>query len=741
MNASVSRISVRLGIAHWIPLILLCLALAGCTAARSTSSPETMPDPSGAVHEAPKASSEGKGDAQPEKATSSSSMDITSRDGRTSLLIFLPADTEVEPEYTSQRLKLAFEPAVPPFEAVSIKAHPLIKELRTENHPASERVKRLELRLDREAQFLISRQSSREVKVSLIPKPAQEKTEPSKERTASSTTRLQSVDFTQDSDGKLHILLKADNQPKYALDPSESDKLRVAFPNLIIPSSLRKIYRLHKFNTPLTSALLQDAQGSGQLVVSMKHRVPVNISRQPKALKLSFTPGGRMASASRASKAPSADAPQPEAKREAASPSAATANATAGQSEIASRTLFPGMQDDYSGRKISIDLQDAEVEHVLRLISEVGGFNLVLDQEVSGRISLKLDQVPWDQALDLVLLQRDLGMVKQGKIVRIAPIGKLQNEQERIIEARKAALEAEQSKQDLAPLQTEYIQINYSTAAQIEPQISKFLSDRGQISHDARTNQLIVSDTRQHIAKVRSVIQKLDRPERQVLIEARLVYATDSFQRSMGLQWSGEYSHGGDKYEGGSDFAVNLPIQGTSTFGLGGFIQKIAGTDLFTLDAQLDIGESQGQVKTISSPRVVTLNNQRAEMVQGTLIATKAESESGGTTTEYTEATLKLSVQPQITPDDKLILELDISDDSPAPGGGEDIETRSTRTKLIVQDGETIVIGGVQQVTETTDQSRVPGISNVPFFGWLFKNRSRSQEKRELLIFIRPKIL
>ncbi len=752
MNASVSRISGRLSPAPWITLILLSLALAGCTAARSTSSSQVEPEASTAKQETLSESPSGSA----ANATERSYLDISSQNGRTSLLIYLPADTEVDPQYSSARLQLDFNPAVPPFEPVSTAAHPLIKKLTPKVGSDSDNVESLELNLARDTQFLLSRQSSREVKVALIPKPSSEKPEEEKGKTFPAQ-ELKSVDFTQDSSGKLHILLQADEQPEYELVPSQDETLRVSFPNLAVPSSLRKIYRLHKFKTPLQSALLKQEEKGGQLIVSMEQRVPVNIARQKNSLKLSFTPESRSKPAATSSKPSSAKASKPEKAGGNASSASKSITGPGGKEELSSRTLFPGMQEDYSGRKISIDLQDAEVEHVLRLVSEVGGFNLVLDQEVSGRISLKLDKVPWDQALDLVLLQKDLGMVKQGKIVRIAPIGKLQNEQQRIIEARKAALEAEQSKQDLAPLATEYIQINYSTAAQLEPQVSKFLSDRGQISHDARTNQLIVSDTQKQIDKVKSVVRKLDRPERQVLIEARLVYATDSFQRSMGLKWGGGYRHTDEDSDRGifgtmsgsqspnavdpSGFAVNLPVDGASTLGLGGFISKITGTDLFTLDAQLDIGESQGQVKTISSPRVVTLNNQRAEMVQGTMIATKAESESGGTTTEYTEATLKLSVQPQITPDDKLILDLDISDDSPAPGGGEDIETRSTRTKLIVQDGETIVIGGVQQVTETTDQSRVPGMSNIPLFGWLFKNRSRTQEKRELLIFIRPKII
>ncbi|MFW5722531.1 MAG: hypothetical protein ACOCWT_04460, partial [Desulfohalobiaceae bacterium] len=183
-----------------------------------------------------------------------------------------------------------------------------------------------------------------------------------------------------------------------------------------------------------------------------------------------------------------------------------------------------------------------------------------------------------------------------------------------------------------------------------------------------------------------------------------------------------------------------LPNQGPTTLGLGGFISKLTGRDLFTLDAQLQLGEEKNLTRIISSPRIVTLNNQRAEIQQGTLVASQAESESGGTTTEYTEAVLKLSVLPQITPDNKLILELEISDDSPAPTG-DDISTRTARTRLIVNNEETIVLGGVHKSTERDNQSKVPGLGNVPLFGWAFKNKFDSRNQEELLVFIRPKIL
>lgn len=409
-------------------------------------------------------------------------------------------------------------------------------------------------------------------------------------------------------------------------------------------------------------------------------------------------------------------------------------------------TLFPGMKKNYTGENISIDLQNAEVEHVLRLISEISGYNLILDDEITGKISLKLVDIPWDQALDLVLLQRGLGMVLKGNIMRIASINKLSAEREQLQKAREAALQAKESMEQLAPLKSEYIQINYNTAADFEGKVKSFLTPRGKASSDQRTNMLIVTDTEETLRRINSFIKKLDRAERQVMIEARLVYATDKFQQDLGVSWGVDYRHAdsGDQWD--REFDVGVDRQGLNTlttYTLGGHVGKLFGKDLFNLDARLKLGEEKNLVKTISSPRILTLNNNRAEIMQGTKLATQAESESGGTTTEYEEAVLKISVLPQITPDNKLILDIEIEDDSPLSfvGGERDIDTKSAKTKMMVDDRETIVIGGVLKTTEEKGKSQIPGLGDIPGFGWLFKNKYDKIEKTELLVFIQPRII
>lgn len=431
---------------------------------------------------------------------------------------------------------------------------------------------------------------------------------------------------------------------------------------------------------------------------------------------------------------------------------------TQGLDILDDQTLFPGMKEEYVGDPITIDLQNAEVEHVLRLIGEVAGYNLILDPEVGGRISMKLEGVPWDQVLDLVLVQKNLGMVVRGNILRISTIQRLETEREQLRRAREASMQAQETIQRLEPLQTAYIQINYATAAEMDPRTRPFLSERGRISVDPRTNTLIITDTPLHIRQIQGMIDRLDRPERQVLIEARVVYATDDFQRGIGIRWGGgiegittEYWRGlygaantpTINNQGGvsqTGYLVNAPNPIASTFGIGGFISKLIGPDMFTLDAQLQLGELKNLAKTVSAPRVVTLNNQRAEIEQGTRLAIQVPDERG-TRTDYVDAVLKLSVLPQITPDNKLILDLEIRDDNQAPGGGQDVETKTTKTRLMVDDGQTLVLGGVLKAMEERLENRVPGLADIPALGWLFKNRHTRARNQELLIFIRPSIL
>jgi type IV pilus assembly protein PilQ len=695
---------------------------------------------------------------QDAKSQSKSLMFQEQPQGTCLLLIPAPRAVQIQAEYEHPHLRLDFSSGITKPELPQIPQSCPVQGMKFSPEDSA-KIQVLQLELKERIQFLLSRSDPEQIRLSLIPRLEQEtaqrtaKAQKAKNKPPEPSLELQDLDFSLDQERQLRISLQASGPIQYQPLPQKDQKVRLFLPQLKLPQHLDKFYNLDKFQAAAQSLWLKEADAGSELRIHLKQRVPFNVDRQGNQLLLTFQD---VISPNQTQEGQQASVQGPEEAQERSQSTgltpeplpAAEAKTKLQEAGLDSPRITPGLQGDYQGKPISIDLQDAEVEHVLRLIAEVGNFNLILDEEVQGRISLKLSKVPWDQALDLVLMQKDLAKVHKDNIMRITTAEKLEKEQQRIIQARKSALEARKSQQDIAPLQTEYIQINYAKAAQLEPQVSNFLSDRGKVSVDSRTNQLIVSDTAKKLEQIQGVIQKLDRPERQVLIEARLVYATDTFRRSMGIRWGWTYSaraREGDLEYGvqpdSDGYMVNLPNTGGETFGLGAFVEKISGQDMFALDARLSLGEEEGLAQTISSPRVVTLTNQSAQIEQGTRIQVNRLDEAGNTITEYVDAMLKLQVTPQITPDNKIVLDLEIQDETPAPGESDDIETKSTQTKLMVDNGQTIVLGGVQQITDETVRSRVPGLASLPLLGNMFRNRRQEQRKNELLIFIQPRIL
>jgi type IV pilus assembly protein PilQ len=642
--------------------------------------------------------------------------------GKTIIDIPLDADTQVYADHDSDKnIKVMFTPSVTDFE-LPVNVTTLVGDLQKEMD--GPKVAALAVSLNEKSKFLLSKQADGRGRLMLV---ADEVAAPQ-----APSNYISALNFKPKKDSLQVITYSS---LPFEVTPGQDGDFKLTFRKVQFQDSLLKKYDVSKLGSSIENVTaFNDKSGNAYLLFAGAQNPALSVLRKGDETHILIS--GKAASAAAGSSASAPTPPTLEAAAEEAS-------------EIQElNTLFPGMKERYTGEKISIDLQDADVEHVLRLISEISGFNLILDDDISGKISLKLVDIPWDQALDLVLLQRGLGMVIKGNIMRIASVPKLEAERVQLQKAREAAIQAQVSMQNLAPLKTEYMQINYNTAAEFEGKVKAMLTGRGAVSSDPRTNILIVTDTEDTLKRIDSFIKKLDRAERQVMIEARLVYATDEFQRSLGIQWgqNTEYTRGEDGADGkqwggrlglvGGWQAVN-PVRGLT---IGGKIGKFFGEDLFSLDAALQLGETKDLVKTISSPRILTLNNNRAEIQQGTKLATATESESGGTTTEYEEAVLKISVLPQITPDNKLILDLEISDDSPK-ADGRDIDTKQTKTKMMVSDRETIVIGGVQKSTETSGVNQIPGLGDVPGLGWLFKNTKDIKTKAELLIFIQPRIL
>lgn len=396
----------------------------------------------------------------------------------------------------------------------------------------------------------------------------------------------------------------------------------------------------------------------------------------------------------------------------------------------------------YQGKPISLDLQDADLTNVLRLLADVSGVNIVVEPDVSGKVTLKVENIPWDQVLDMVLTMNRLGREEVGGVIRIAKEDKLRQEMKEREERMKIEQQLLRAKKDLGELDTAYLQINYADPGEIAAKISEIKSADGKISVDQRTGMILFTDYPARIAAAKSIIGRLDKPTEQVLIEARIVQLNTTESRDLGVQWGFNLTKTTD-HQVNTNYAVDHPVAATSTASLS--VGKLVGTTLWNLDLRLLAAEQAGRGKIISAPRVLTMNHVKATISQGTQIPYQAQSEDG-ISTEFKDATLELQVTPHVTPDGRVRMQIQAKKEAPnytqvIPGQPPAIDSRKVDTELLVDDGATVVIGGIIEENESDSESRTPGIHKVPVLGHLFKSQSTRSEKNELLIFINPQIV
>ena len=415
----------------------------------------------------------------------------------------------------------------------------------------------------------------------------------------------------------------------------------------------------------------------------------------------------------------------------------------------------------YSGEKISLNFQDADIRNIFRILHEVSGKNFVIGGDVQGRITLKLVNVPWDQVLDLILKMNKLGTVVEGSVIRIATLETLREEKKALQEA----LRAEQQAEEQEPLMTDYIPINYSDASEIKEHIDEIKTTRGKVTYDERTNTIIIKDIQPVVDRAKELADRLDLVTPQVVIEARIVEASTNFSRDIGIQWGGTYGiQPGDEaygvgpqrgYDslggtygltggiGDENWVVNLPPKGP-TSGVGFNFARLGGLTPLTLKANLQAMEEQGKGKIISSPRILTLDNKEAYIEQGVDIPYQVL-EEGSYSLKWAKAVLKLTVTPHITMDRRVAMSIKAQKDSPnrqiIVQGAPAIDKKEAGTELLVNDGDTIVIGGIITREKTLGKGGVPMLSNMPVLGWLFRTESKSEEERELLIFVTATIV
>jgi type IV pilus assembly protein PilQ len=432
----------------------------------------------------------------------------------------------------------------------------------------------------------------------------------------------------------------------------------------------------------------------------------------------------------------------------------------------------------YTGERLTLNFQDIDVRPVLQLLADTSGQNIVVSDSVKGRVTLRLQNVPWDQALDIVLKTKGLDMRRKGNVILVAPLSELAANE-------KAELEAQKDTQDLAPLRTEFLTVNYAKASEIARLVKSagggsLMSERGNVAVDERTNTLLVQDTAENLTAIRAMVATLDIPVRQVLIESRIVIVADDFSRELGVRTgftrvsddikdlmavSGS-AQATDSIMGSAldnlastgqpfpvevpfgpafeRYNVNMPVANPA----GRIALSILDFDDFLIDLELSAAQNEGRGEIKSTPRVITANQREAIIEQGVEIPYQESASSGATTTQFKKAVLSLKVTPQITPDDRVILDLVVTKDSvgqlvPSATGGfvPSIDTRNIQTQVLVKDGQTVVLGGIMETERRDNVKKVPGLGDVPVVGNLFKTKTKINNRDELLIFVTPKIL
>ena len=547
---------------------------------------------------------------------------------------------------------------------------------------------------------------------------------------------IDKVDFRRGTDGAGRIMIRTNDPRVQASLKQEGGRLVVDFPRTKVAPDAARRYDVVDFATPVSSFDVTSTPNGARIVVAATGDYEQLGYQSDRDYVLELRP--------RVKSAVAAD---------------------------------PGKRE-YKGERLTLNFQDIETRAVLQLLAETSGQNIVVSDTVQGNVTLRLQNVPWDQALDIVMRTKGLDKRQEGNVIYVAPAEELAAREKQLLESQKSMTE-------LAPVRTEYLQVNYAKASDLASLIrsqgkgNSLLSERGSVSIDDRTNTLLLQDTADRLADIRRLVQTLDIPVKQVLIEARIVIVSDDFSRELGVRFGGAFvsNHGNDGLmyvgangldtDGGNAgpiitpsgpnlngnqvqtgtvndrYMVNLPISNPA----GRLAMTLLNSD-YVVDLEITAAQREGRGEVVSAPRVITANGKEAVIEQGQEIPYQESASSGATTTQFKKAVLALKVTPQITPDDRIILDLTVSKDSvgqnvaSATGGFvPSIDTREITTQVLVNDGQTVVLGGILETERRDTVNKVPFLGDVPGLGYLFRSKSRTDNKDELLIFVTPKIL
>ena len=543
-----------------------------------------------------------------------------------------------------------------------------------------------------------------------------------KASTTSAANSVTDIDFRRGDDGQARLILKLANDNASMDVKQERGNIVVDLSNVSLPEKLHRRLDVMDFATPVQFVDTESKNGGTQLTLTTKGKYEHLAYQSENTLVVEVKP-------------------------------------------VAEDELKKGGRNEfgYTGEKLSLNFQNIEVRAVLQLLADFTGMNLVTSDTVTGNLTLRLKNVPWDQALDIILKTKGLAMRQNGNVMLVAPAAEIAAREKQELEAQKQLVELE-------PLYTEIKEIKFAKADELATLLqgdgkeSGFLSPRGNITIDARTNSLLIRDTAKSLTEIGQVIEQLDKPVRQVLIESRIVIANNDFENELGVRFgasaksntlgaatssslsdlsvtdTGSVTPATGARALGQDLNVNLPVSDAAgTIGL-------ALTKLplgMILELELSAMETEGKGEVISSPRVITSNQKQATIEQGTEIPYQEATSSGATNVSFKEAVLKLDVTPQITPDDRIVMDLEVSKDAVGSlfNGIPSIDTRKVQTQVLVDNGETVVLGGIYEQTKSDTVERVPFFGDLPYVGFMFRNTNKTDTKRELLVFITPKIV
>ncbi|MGO2055118.1 MAG: type IV pilus secretin PilQ [Halomonadaceae bacterium] len=527
--------------------------------------------------------------------------------------------------------------------------------------------------------------------------------------------QIENIDFRRGAGGAGRLMVTFDREGGEAnVRESGSDQVLVDLRDVAIPDSLNQVYDVTDFATPVTRITPHASQGGTQLAIATQGAYAMISSQSGRTLTVEVQPASQESQ-----------------------PSEATGKR-------------------FNGERLSLNFQDIEVRSVLATLAEFTGLNLVASDSVTGRVTLNLNDVPWDQALALILQSQGLSSREQGNVIVVAPASEL-------ADLERQELEARHQLETLSPLVTEFIEIKYSRAEDLaqllrggEADGFGLLTERGRVSIDKRTNTLLVQDTAEQVRNIVRTIERLDVAVRQVQIEARIVIARDTASRELGINWGMSSTRGFQEGDDGTFTRRDINpgginrAQGGLAVDLGaatgpgtGFSFGYLSGDIL-LDLELRALESEGKSQTISQPRIITANQRTARISQGEERAFQSVDGNDNPDTEFKEAELSLEVTPQITPDNRIIMDLVIKNDSFREsefGGEPPIDTNQIETQVLVDNGQTVVLGGILTTEELRQIAKTPLLGDIPLLGRLFRYTEESNEKVELLVFITPRLL